>query len=58
MSRVASMLFSIAALLLVLSIYSWRLGRHGANPTRTLVRYYFTISLMTIIFLAILLFNA
>ena len=58
MSRVASLLFSIAALLLVLSIYSWRLGRHEANPTRALVRYYFTVSLMTIIFFAILLANA
>lgn len=57
MSRAASLLFSMAALPLVLLFYSWRVGRGGKNPARARVRYYFTVSAMTLIFLALLLSN-
>jgi len=58
MSRVSSLLFDLITLLLVLSICSWQLwGRKNNNTERMLVRYYFGIGAMTIIFLGILVYN-
>ena len=57
MSREQALLFSLTTLLLVLSICSWKLWRRNNHPERILVRYYFAIVAMTIIFLAVLLYN-
>jgi hypothetical protein len=57
MSRTQSLLFSLITLLLILSVCSWILLKRRSNPERILVRYYFAIVAMTIIFLAVLLCN-
>jgi uncharacterized membrane protein len=57
MSREQSLLFDLITLLIVLSICSWKLWGRDRHPERSLVRYYFAIVAMTIIFLGILLFN-
>lgn len=56
-SRGVSLLFRITTLLLMLSINSWRLSGRGKNPAGPLMRYYFTVSALTIIILAFLLSN-
>jgi len=57
MSRGQSLLFDLITSLIVLSICSRKLWKHNINPERILVRYYFAIAAMTIIFLGILLYN-
>lgn len=57
MSRGHALLFDLITLLIVLSICSRKLRKHNDNPERILVRYYFGIGAMTIIFLGILLAN-
>lgn len=57
MSRTHSLLFDLIALLLVLTIGSRILWKRNINLERILVRYYFGIVAMTIIFLAVLLYN-
>ena len=56
MSRAGYLLFTFITLLLVLSICSWRVSRSN-KPNRLLVRYYFAILAITIIFLGILFYN-
>lgn len=56
-SRVQSLSFSLLTLLIVLSIFSWRMLTRNDHSARVLVRYYFAIAALTIIFLAILLYN-
>ena len=57
MSRTQSLLFDLITLLLLLTIGSRILLKRNINPERILVRYYFGIVAMTIIFLAVLLYN-
>jgi hypothetical protein len=57
MSRTQSLLFDLITLLLLLTIGSWILSKRNVNTARILVRYYFAIVAMTIISLAILLYN-
>lgn len=57
MSRGQSLLFDLVTLLIVLSICSWKLRHRANHPERSLVRYYFAIVAMTIIFLGILVYN-
>jgi hypothetical protein len=57
MSRTQSLIFDLITLLLLLTIGSWILSKPKRNTARILVRYYFAIVAMTIIFLAILLYN-
>jgi uncharacterized membrane protein len=57
MSRTQSLLFDLVTLLLLLTIGSWMLLKRNHNPERILVRYYFGIVAITIISLAILLYN-
>jgi uncharacterized membrane protein len=57
MSREQSLLFDLIALLIVLSICSWKLWKRDNNPVGILVRYYSAIVAMTIIFLGVLLYN-
>ena len=54
MSREQSLLFDLITLLVVLSVYSWRLWKRHNNLERILVRYYFAIVTITVIFLGIL----
>ena len=56
MSRAGYLLFCFITLLLVLSICSWKVSRSN-KPNRLLVRYYFAIIALTIIFLGILFYN-
>jgi hypothetical protein len=56
-SRAQSLLFNLMTLLLVLSVCSWRIWTGNVNLKRILVRYYFAIVTLTIIFLGILLYN-
>ena len=57
MSRTQSLLFDLITLLLLLTIGSRILLKRNINLERILVRYYFGIVAMTIIFLAVLLYN-
>ena len=58
MSRERSVLFTLVTMLFVLSICSWQLWRRkNSHNQKILVRYYFAIVAMTIIFLGILLSN-
>ena len=57
-SRTQSLLFNLITLLLVLSVCSWRIWTGNVIVKRILVRYYFTIVTLTVIFLGILLYNA
>ena len=57
MSREQSLLFDLVTLLIVLSVCSWKLWKRDSKPERILVRYYFAIVTMTIIFLGVLLYN-
>lgn len=57
MSRTQSLLFDLIILLLLLTIGSWILLKRKINPERILVRYYFAIVVITIISLAVLLYN-
>jgi hypothetical protein len=57
MGRAQSLLFDLITLLLLLSVGSWILSKPKANYGRTLVRYYFAIVAMTVVFLAVLLKN-
>jgi hypothetical protein len=57
MSRTQSLLFDLITLLLLLTIGSLILLKRNINPERILVRYYFAIVAMTIISLAVLLYN-
>lgn len=56
-TRVQSLSFSLLTLLIVLSIFSWRMLKRNDHSARVLVRYYSAIAALTIIFLAILLYN-
>lgn len=56
-SREHSLLFNLITLLLVLSVCSWRIWNGHVNLKKILVRYYFAIVTLTIIFLGILLYN-
>ena len=57
MSRTQSLLFDLITLLLLLTIGSRILLKRNLNLERILVRYYFGIVAMTIIFLVVLLYN-
>jgi len=56
-SRERALLFNLTTLLLVLSVCSWRIWNGNVNIKRILLRYYFAIVTLTIIFLGILLYN-
>ena len=57
MSRERALLFDLIILLIVLSLGSWKLWKHDNSPERILVRYYFAIGALSIIFLGILFYN-
>ena len=57
MSRTQSLLFDLITLLLVLTIGSRILLKRTFNLERILMRYYLGIVAMTMIFLAVLLYN-
>ena len=57
-SRPGFLLFTVITLLIVLLVCTWRLSRQASdNPARGLVRYYFTIIAMVLIYFGILLYN-
>ena len=56
-TREQSLLFNLVSLLVVLSICTWRIRSRSDNSKRLIVRYYFAIATMTIIFLGILFHN-
>lgn len=58
MSRSAYLLLSMAALLVVLLAGTWRLWNSDErNVARTLLRYYFAVSVMVLISVGILVYN-
>ncbi|HLL75663.1 MAG TPA: hypothetical protein VK421_10405 [Pyrinomonadaceae bacterium] len=58
-SRAGFLLFSVAALLAVLVVCTWKLRRPGgADSARLLLRYYFTVAAMVLIYFGVLIYNA
>jgi hypothetical protein len=58
LSRQGFLLFSLATLLLVLTICTWRLVKTEArNSSRLLLRYYFTVIALVLIDTGILIYN-
>lgn len=57
MSRSQSLLFDLITLLLILTVGSSLLMKRNTNHARVLVGFYFAISAVTIIYLALLLYN-
>jgi hypothetical protein len=57
-SRTGFLLFTVLTLLLVLLVCTWRLSKQtSVNPARWLLRYYFTVIVMVLIYFGILIYN-
>ena len=58
LSRAGFLLLSVATLLAVLLTFTWKLRRpDDANAHRTLLRYYFAVAAMLLIYFGVLTYN-